>query len=62
MNADTVLAAIKQAVGNPSCGPIKDAWQDIDAAVRSAMGEHDRGATLPAKDTRIIRAKETPEG
>lgn len=62
MNADTVLAAIKQAVGDPSCGPIKDAWLDIDAAVRHAMGEHDRGTTPPARENRIIRAQETPEG
>ena len=76
MNADTVLAAIKQAVGDPSCGPIKDAWGDIDRAVRRAMkgdekpgntpptflGGDPLGDTPPAKETRIIRAQETPEG
>ena len=62
MNADTVLAAIKQAVGDPSCGPIKDSWLDIDAAVRHAMGEREQQGAPPVKETRIIRAQETPEG
>jgi hypothetical protein len=58
MNADTVLAEIRAAVGDPSCGPIKDAWPLIEGAVRQAMG----GAPAAIKETRIIKAQETPEG
>ena len=58
MTPDAVLAAIKSAVGDPSCGPIKDAWPLIEGAVRQTMG----GAIPDGKETRIVKAKETPEG
>lgn len=73
MTPEAVLSAIKSAVGNPSCGPIKDCWGDIEAAVHRVMspghvtGDKDGGASsgdtpFTRKETRIIKATETPEG
>lgn len=51
MSADKVLAAIKEALGNPSSGAFVEYWGTIEAAVRGAME--------PAKTTRVIEAPET---
>jgi hypothetical protein len=56
MKADDILAAIKSELGNPSSGAIVDNWPLIEAAVYRATGDKPG-----AKETRVIRAAETPE-
>jgi hypothetical protein len=56
MSANEILAAIKTELGNPSVGAIVDNWALIEAAVYRATGEKPG-----AKETRVIRAAETPE-
>lgn len=48
--------AIKGATGDPSVGPVADIHADIVEAVDRLIN----GA--PAKEDRVIKAKETPEG
>ena len=78
MNADKIIAAIKDALGNPSGGPVADAMPLISGAVNKAMGvstdddtpppadsqgEQESGAA--AKERRVIKAQEvraTQEG
>jgi len=61
MKADDILAAIKAELGNPSSGAIVDNWALIQAAVMKATGEQSTGEKPRAKETRVIRAAETPE-
>jgi hypothetical protein len=56
MSANEILAAIKTELGNPSAGAIVDNWALIEAAVYRATGEKPG-----TKETRVIRAAETPE-
>ena len=56
MKADDILAEIKAELGHPSSGAIVDNWPLITAAVYRATGEKSG-----AKETRVIRAAETPE-
>lgn len=61
MSANEILAAIKAELGNPSSGAIVDNWSLIEAAVRKSTGEQPTGDKPGAKETRVIRAAETPE-
>ena len=56
MKADDILAEIQAELGHPSSGAIVDNWALIEAAVYRATGEKPG-----AKETRVIRAAETPE-
>jgi hypothetical protein len=65
-SADQILGAIKSALGNPTSGAFVDYWGVIDEAVRESLGEPSpakdaAGSKATAKETRIIKATETPE-
>lgn len=78
MNADKIIAAIKDALGNPSGGPVADAMPLISSAVNKAMGvstdddtpppaasQGDQESGAAAKERRVIKAQEvraTQEG
>jgi hypothetical protein len=57
MQADKILAAIKNELGNPSSGPFVDYWPMVEKAVRGVFDSQPSG-----KQTRIVEAPETPEG
>jgi hypothetical protein len=57
MQADKVLAAIQNELGNPSSGPFVDYWPMVEKAVRESLDPQQAG-----KQTRVIKASETPEG
>ena len=61
MNADEIIAAIKDAVGNPHGGAVAEAMPLIEQAVRDTCGES-KGGTSGAKratETRIVQPEET---
>jgi hypothetical protein len=57
MSPEKILGDIRVAVGDPSSGPIKDAWPLIEDAVYRAFDQTPKNA----KETRVIKAQETPE-
>ncbi len=53
MNADKIMDEIKEALGNPSSGALKDSLPLIEAGVRKAL------EGKPAKEARVVKAAET---
>ena len=59
MNAATVMASIKDALGNPESGVIAEQLPVIDAAVKDAFGEAPVKKAPPVKEARVVEAAET---
>lgn len=55
MNADEIIAAIKDAVGNPHGGAVAEAMPLIEQAVRDTCG----GSSGAKPETRVLHAEET---
>lgn len=53
MNTNEIAAILADSVGNPSVGPIADAIPTMAAALHEALNPK------PARETRVITAKET---
>lgn len=55
MTPDSIIAAIKDALGNPSGGPVAEAMPLIEEAVRQSCGATKRAI----KETRVTEPEET---
>ncbi len=58
MNADKIIAAIKDALGHPSSGAIADSMPTIEKAVRGAC-DPSGGVSDARKEIRVTKSEET---